>query len=133
LDKQFPRWRDDTGDDPRRYVLTKESLIIHPYPNTGLSDGFWAYFTKQPTDMTSGDHFPFTGSTTEIKSLSVLDDAIIDYARWKLAWPLAKDQRGVLSEVDFRKTRDEKVILLNRRPDVMHSKQMRMRGPNIGR
>ena len=131
LDAAFPAWKDDDSDDPLRYFLEEDNVTFHPTPETALTDGFWAFYVKVATAMTTGTHYPFTGSTVEITALRVLDDAIIDYVRWKLARPLGADQQGVLTERDYRTNLSEKVRLLKRRPDIMASPNNRMQGPII--
>ena len=132
LDLEFPRWKDDSSDDPRRYITENDTLTFNPPPNTTLSEGFWVFFIKVATAMTSGAQYPFTGTTTEITSLRVLDDAIIDYVRWKLAKPLGKDEKGLISERDYRTNLAERIILLRRNPAITTNKNTRMRGPTIG-
>jgi len=132
LDKKFPLWKDDASDDPRRYFTESDMAMFHPTPSTALSNGFWAFYVKAAVAMTSGTHYPFTGTATEITSLRVLDDAIIDYVRWKLARPLGNDQKGILSERDYTKSLDERITMLRRRPDIMASKDNRMKCPVIG-
>ncbi len=132
LDGQYPLWRDDDSSDPLRYILENDVLTIHPKPDTSLSDGFWAYYIKKAVPMTQGTHYPFTGSTSELTALSVLDDAIIDYVRWKLAEPLGSERKGIITEQDYRNNLVRKVDLLSTRFDVSATPGIRMRGTTIG-
>lgn len=132
LDDLWPNWRDESSGDPNSYVIEGDNLLIHYKPDTGLSEGFWASYIKVAVAMTSGGNYPFTGTSTELTVLRVLDDAIIDYVRWKLARPLGSDQKGVISERDYRINLSEKTKLLNRRRDQTASPNNRMRGPTIG-
>lgn len=131
LDDDWPRWRDDDSDNPLRYIIENNILTIHPKPNTTLSSGFWAFYIKKPTSMTAATHYPFSGSTVEITSLAILDDAIVDYVRWKLARPLGKDQQGVITEQDYRKNLAIKIQALNRRLDISAYPGLRMKGPSV--
>ena len=81
--------------------------------------------------MTAGGHYPFSGNTTEFSQFKVLDDAIIDYVRWKLARPLGSDQKGILSEKDFRNSLAERIALFKRRLDFTGNTNVRMRIPTI--
>lgn len=132
LNDQFPRWRDQDSDNPLRYVSEGNNLQIDPMPDTALSEGFWGFYIKKPEAMTVGTHYPFSGSSTEIASLTVLDDAIIDYVRWKLAGPLRSEEKGILLEKDYDKSLNERIYLLKRRLDIS-ANNARMRGVTIGR
>jgi hypothetical protein len=55
------------------------------------------YHLKKANPMTASDHYPFSGTTTEITAFTVLDDAIIAYCRWKLA-----PAYGSVTDVDLR-------------------------------
>jgi len=133
LDREFPLWRDDASNDPQRYIIESNKLITHPKADTTLSEGLWAYFIKTAVAMTSGEHYPFTGSLVEITAFRVLDDAIIDYVRWKLARPLGQEQLGVITERDYRANLADKTRQLKRRLDLTASDLNRMRGQTIGR
>ena len=128
----WPQWLNASSNSPLNYFTENNNLIINPKPSADLTDGFWAFYVKKAVAMSSGGHYPFSGSTTEITSLSVLDEAIVDYVRWKLARPLGQAQQGVITEQDYRKNLFEKIILLNRRLDVTSNPRLRMRGPNFG-
>lgn len=131
LDDQYPQWKNEDSDSPLRVVLEGDNLLINPTPNTTIDEGFWAFYIKKPVIMSASGHYPFSGSTTEIGSLSKLDDAIIDYVRWKLSTPLGNDQKGVMTEQQYKQSRSEKILLLNRRMDISAYPNSRMRGPNI--
>jgi hypothetical protein len=132
LKSEFPLWMDDNSGDPQRYVVDNDRLIIHPKPDTTLADGFmFDDYIKAATWMTSGDHYPFTGSTTELHRLKDLDDAVIDYVRWKLQAMIGKDQKGVISEQDYFNQINIKSRLIKRRPDLPSNSQFKMKGPTI--
>ena len=130
LNDQYPQWMNQTSSDPLRYIQEGDNLQIDPMPNTTLSNGFWAFYIKKATSMTDGTHYPFSGSTIQIASLSILDDAIIDYVRWKLAGPLKSDNQGILLEQDYEKSVAQKIQLFKRRLDIS-ANNSRMRGPTI--
>ena len=132
LSRDYPIWRDDSPDDPRRYVIEGNKITFNPPPDTALSEGFHVYYIKTANAMTSGENYPFTGTNVEISAFRVLDDAIIDYVRWKLARPLGQDQLGILSESDYMKSLAEKTRQLKRRLDLTGANP-RMKGPTIGR
>ncbi|GAF79529.1 unnamed protein product, partial [marine sediment metagenome] len=131
LRDQFPRWMNEDSDSPLRYVQEGDNLQIDPMPNTALSEGFWGFYIKKPKTMTSPSHYPFSGTTTEITIFTVLDDAIIDYVRWKLQHPLSKVEKGIIAEKDYDKSIAERIELFKRRLDIS-ANNARMRGPTIG-
>ena len=132
INSEYPRWLNDDSDSPLRYIIENDNLIIHPKPNTTLTNGFHMFHVKKAVWMTDGSHYPFTGSDVEIANYSILDDAIIDYVRWKLAEPLGKVQKGVIKKDDYIKNRNEKIDLLKTRLDISSTPGARMRGPTIG-
>lgn len=131
LNDQHPLWMSLSSDNPLRYVTENNNLIIDPKPDASLTNGFWAFYIKKATYMTAGGHYPFSGSTIEIANLRILDDAIIDYVRWKLAGPLKSEDKGILLEQDYEKSIAQKIRLLERRLDI-GANNARMRGPTIG-
>ena len=132
LNDRYPQWANQDSDSPWRYIIEGDTLSIDPKPSASLTNGFWAFYIKKPTDMTQGSHYPFSGTTTEIASLSVFDDAIIDYVRWKLAGPLKAEATGILLEKDYDKSLASKIAIFKRRLDTTGNNS-RMRVPTIGR
>lgn len=132
LDDEYSTWRNDSSGNPLRYFIEQDKIEIHPKPDTTLVDGFWIFYTKVAVSMTLDTHYPFTGSTTEITALRILDDAIIDYVRWKLSGPLGNTKKGILTEKEYRTNLAEKISLLTRRLDLTASLDNRMQGPAIG-
>jgi len=133
LDIHYPTWRQDSSGDPLRYLIESDTITLHPTPDTTLASGLWAHFIQEATAMTLSTHYPFTGSTTEYLPFKVLDDAIMDYVRWKLSSPLGNDQKGVLTQQEFKTNLAERAILLKERLDLTASPDNRMRGPSIGK
>ena len=68
--------------------------------------------------MSSGDHYPFTGSSTEITALTPLDDAIVAYARWKLSPAVGAVTDADLREQEFLKECRKGAMQIKRRPDL---------------
>jgi len=132
LNTQYPQWLNNSSDSPLRYFRDNDSLMIDPKPNTTLASGFWAFYVKKPNDMTAGTHYPFTGTATEITALSVLDEAIIDYVRYKLAIPLEGMQKGMITLQEYEAKVSARADLLNKRLDITANPNLRMRGPYIG-
>lgn len=132
LDDMFPRWKDDAVGSPFRYFIENDTLTVHPTVETTLSNGFWAFYIRKPTSMTLSTHYPFSGSTTEIGALSVLDDAIVDYVRWKIARIVGQYTEGTIPEGDYRKNLAAKILILKTRLDISGTPGIRMRGPTFG-
>ncbi len=131
LDTYRKDWRVSSAGDDQYYAVEPTELIIFPVSDTALTAGFWMMYIAKSVDMTLGTHYPFSGSTTEITSLAPLDDAIIDYARWKLADPIGKDKKGILTEADYLKSRKEKLRIVKRRVDISSHRFTKMRPPSM--
>ena len=126
----YTAWMNDAAGDPKRYIIEGDSLIIHPTPDATLAGALWAFYIAAPVAMTADTHYPFSGSTSEITSLTVFDDAIIDYVRWKLSRPLGTDQQGIITEKNYMEVLTERTILYENRLDI-GANNSRMRGPSI--
>jgi len=131
LDRFQTNWRDEGSGDPIYYFYKNGKFTFHPKPSTTLSNGFWLYYSKTSVNMTLSTHFPFTGATDELPHLRDMDDAIIDYVRWKLQRPLGKEAIGVIAKDEYKDTRLEKLGLINRRDDISAHRDAKMRIPLI--
>lgn len=133
LDRYFTKWRDDVSGNPQRYFIEGGKINFHPKPDTTLAIGFrMDDYVKSAVDMSASGDFPFVGvSTKELSHLRPLDDAIIDYVRWKLQRPLGKDEVGVVSRQEYMATRKEKSLEIERRPDMTSHRKHKMRIPRI--
>ncbi len=131
LDKNKSNWRDLSSGDPQDYAIDGDTLTMSPKPNTSLTEGLWFYYGKKPTNMTSPEHYPFSGSTTEYTHLSIFDDAILEYAKWKI-FPMFNKLTGEdLSEKRYYRIRQEKFDLFKTRRDISISEDARMLGPKF--
>ena len=131
LDKFYTNWRDESSGSPKYYFIKNGKFNAFPKPNTALTNGFWIYYAQASVNMTLGTHYPFTGSNDELTFLRDMDDAIIDYVRWKLKRPLGKEVAGVIAEKEYEVIRLEKLELINRRVDISSHRFTKMRGPYI--
>lgn len=125
FDINRPNWRDLSAGTPQEYAIEGDTIIVVPKPVTALSSGFWLYYGKKPTDMSANSNFPFTGSNVEMTQLSIFDDAILKFAKWKIEPMINKDQDANLSMQEYLQERAEKKALLYRRPDIASKTQMR--------
>ena len=132
LDRYHPNWREESSSDPQQYYVEQGILKIYPTPSASLTNGGWIYYLKAAQYMSLGTHYPFSGSTSEVTNLRDFDDAIIDYARWKLARPLGKMAKGVISKQDYKESRKEKTVLIKRRPDITSDRRHKIRLPRRG-
>ena len=132
LDEFHPGWRDLGDGTPARYSIDGDILTISPPPETTLADGFWLYYGQRPTQMSSGDHYPFSGTTTEFTHLSLFDMAIILYAKWKIEPMLNKKFDSQISIKEYNRERDEKDDLFYRRADLSNDRRTRFTGPRVG-
>jgi hypothetical protein len=117
--EQFPDWINaDSVSIPEWYWAEGDELGFHQKPSTSYASGGRVYHLKKRTDMSSGDHYPFTGSSTQITALSPLDDAIIAYVRWKLSPAVGAVTDADLREQEFLKECRKGAMQIKRRPDM---------------
>ena len=133
FNENTPTWRDDDADDPLAYSIDGDILTIRPEPDTDLTDGFHIYYGKMPSSMTSGSHFPFTGSSIEYDHMTIFDDAILAFWEWKAQKIVNKGQDPYkATEKAYKEIREEKSLLFNRRLDIGADRQARFRGRRVG-
>lgn len=127
IDQRFPNWRDASSSTPRRYFREVDHIHLYPASDADYTDGVHVHYLKKAVDMTNENHYPFTGSTTEIAALSVLDNAIIAQVRSQLIFPLGKDSKGIISENQYERVLEEKIRILRRNPDFKVNPNMKLR------
>jgi len=132
LDENRANWRDEDSGNPMYYYQEGDTIGVHPKPDTTLASGFHIYYGRKPTPMTDATHYAFEGST-EIDQLSLFDEAILYYWKWKVGPALNKDNSD-----DFRKNENafynevaRKLALFRRRPDMSASRYNQMQGMKI--
>lgn len=129
LNVRFPNWHVIASGNPLYAIFDANLVTIYPKPPTALTNGFFLPdYVYKPTDMSNDDHYPFTGSTTELATLEPLDDAIIDYCRWILGLSVGKDQQGVITRQEYEATVGTSTRLVKRRPDFKSNRDNRIRG-----
>jgi len=131
LDKNRPNWRSLSAGSPQDYSIDGDVLTVVPKPITAVTDGFWLYYGKQAPIMTAPEHYPFSGSTTELTHLSMFDMSIVYYAKWKIEPILSKENSEDLTEMNYKKEREEKFTLFKRRRDVSASDAAKFAGPTV--
>jgi hypothetical protein len=131
LDENKPNWRDSSSGSPLYYSIDADILTITPAPSAAATSGFWLYYGKKPTAMTAEEHYPFSGSTTELTHLSMFDMAIILYTKNKIEPMLSKDMDANLSYQEYLREREEKMFLLYRRKDIAASPETRLQGSRV--
>jgi hypothetical protein len=73
------------------------------------------------------DH-AFSGSNVSYTHLEIFNDAIISYCQWKLAPVLSKDQLTDITEMQYKRIREEAFNLFRRRKDISSGGEARFRG-----
>lgn len=132
LDENIPNWRTEDSDDPIYYYQEKNVIGLYPKPNTTTSSGIWIYYFAKPAKPTADSQYPFEG-TVEIPMLSILDGAIINYFRWKVLPFINKDDEYNRAENQYKKEVAEKIMLLNRKPDISAARDTKLQGRIISR
>lgn len=120
LRKYRPNWRTESAGSPEVYWADQNAIYLIAKPEDSLTDGGIINYIAKSIYMTDSGHYPFSGSTTEITALRGLDDAIIDYCRWKLTAVLGKvEVAGLISQKEYTEQRREKINLVKSRIDIM--------------
>jgi len=112
---------------PQNYYINGHIFGLEPAADTSQTKGIRLYHLMRATDMVNDDHYPFTGSTTQISALLPLDDAIIAWCKWRIA-----PAYGTVTDVDLKEReflaacyRAERQI--KKSPDITISEYNRMR------
>lgn len=133
LDNTYPNWRDGSETTPNWYYIEPENDKIGFYqiPGTSYEEGAQMFYYRKPEEMVDDDDVPFHvdgDNQTEIPSLTVFDDCIFDYVKWKLAEPLSKPTGEVMSrKQDYINSVLEKMASIKEREDVNSSETTRRR------
>jgi len=131
LDENIPNWRSISSGVPLYYSIDGDILTVSPKPTTAVSSGFWLYYGKRPTSMTKDEHYPFSGTTTELVHLSIFDMCIVKYAKWVIEPMLNKEGDANLSMREYLSEREVKKNQLHKRLDIAHSTDLGLRGPAV--
>ena len=112
---------------PQYYYIKGNTFGLEPAADTAQVNGIKLFHVKRAVDMTNEDHYPYSGSTTEITALLPLDEAIIAWCKWRIA-----PAYGTVTDVDLKErefmtacNRAEKQI--GATPDISMSSFNRMR------
>jgi len=124
LDKRKENWRDGASGEPQYYWQEGDDLGFDPTPSAART--VRVYHLMKATPMTTSTKYPFTNGDSEVTAFRPLDDAIVAYARWKVANMLGKDKLGVLTEQEFIEITKRKARQVRRRPDITSGDAGRM-------
>lgn len=114
-----PDWENaDSTALPTFYWVEGNDLGFYQKPSTSRTNGARLYHLKKGTPMSNDDHYPFTGSTTEITAFIPLDDAIIAYVRWKLSPAIGAVTDADLRKREFLEECAKGLRQIKRRPDI---------------
>jgi hypothetical protein len=115
----YPNWLNVSSVAvPKYFWVDGDELGFYEKPSTSLANGGRIYHLKKSTPMTNNDHYPFTGSATEITAFRPLDDAIIAYVRWKVTPAFGQNTDQDLRELEFKKECRRGAMQVRRRPDL---------------
>ena len=126
MDERVPSWLDADAGEPQFYWFDGDEFWVHPKPSATRSSGFKLYGPRTAVAMSNGGHFPWVGTTTEIKAFRPLDLAIVAYARWQISPSLGKDAKGQLDYQGFIEEVVRGSRQVKRRPDLSHSSTYNM-------
>lgn len=86
----------DSVDQPQYYWIEGDNLGFYPPTSTSKEGGARLYHLLKANPMSNDEHYPYSGSTTEITAFKPLDEAIIAYVEWKL-----KPSYGANTDIDL--------------------------------
>jgi hypothetical protein len=112
---------------PQWYYVDGDILGFHPKPSTTQTNGAKLYHLKKSNPMTADNHYPFTGTETQITAFTPLDDAIIAYVKWKLSPAFGQVTDADLRREEFIDECRRGAKQIKRRKDLMHDSATRMR------
>ena len=127
LDKKFENWRSaSSADIAQYYSIDVDELLIYPPIDEARSSGGRLYHLKKATAMGNGDHFPYSGSATELTALKPMDKAIISYIRYLLDPALGRKKDEISSYQVFLSECKIAASQIKRRNDVTSDDNYRM-------
>jgi len=93
LDANYPGWRSLSADTTHLYwyLGTKEDnasdtvIGLVPKPSASATDRLWVHYLSRGTLMTDDAHYPWTGSTTELRHLTPYDMLLVHYV-WEFVY-----------------------------------------------
>jgi len=119
INKVYPNWLNAAAVAiPQWYWIEGDELGFYPKPSTSQASGARLFHLKKSTGMSNNDHYPFTGSGTEITAFIPLDDAIVAYAKWKLSPAVGAVTDSDLREREFLAECRKGAMQVRRRRDI---------------
>lgn len=129
LDINRTTWRNEPADAPRYYYQNGNNLGMIPAHDTAIVEAFELWYGRKPAAMSNDNHYPFTGTTSQIARLEPLDDAILAYVEWQITKVLNKGQDAFrLKETQYERIVALKKLEINRRKDIVATYKGRFRG-----
>lgn len=126
MDKKVENWLDASAGDPQYYWFDGDEFWCHPKPSATRTNGFKLYGLLSAVPMDSGDNYPWTNTTKEIKAFRPMDIALVAYARWQISPALGKDALGKLDYAGFLEEVNRGMRQVKRRPDIMSDDSLQM-------
>jgi hypothetical protein len=128
LNEFIPNWRSaQSVPVPQYYWVDVDDIGFYQKPSQDITGGGLLCYLKRATPMSNNNHFPYTGTSTEIGALRPIDDALIAYVRWKTKVSLANNPRGVDAFAEYERDLLRAVRQVMRRPDLTIDRSYRLR------
>lgn len=122
LDNEYVNWRGQGQALPIYYYIESNIVGFYKTPATTYASGAKIYYYRKPQTMVNDNDIPFHvygDNQTEISSLSILNDSILDYCKWKLSDPLSKPTGEIISRRnDYYRVLQDKMKRIERREDI---------------
>lgn len=132
INETYPNWINaDSVAIPTYYWVDGDDIGFYPKPSTALTNGCRIYHLKSATAMDNNGNYPWNNTTSEIKALQALDDAIIAYVRWKLSPSFGQNTDADIMERHFITECRKGAMQVRRRRDLTLDFDYRMRLDNV--
>lgn len=117
----------ESVDLPQYYYVNGDELVLYPPPNTSRDDGAMLEHLRTGSPMSNDNHFPFTGSETEITAFRPMDEGLVAFVKWQVEPSYGKVSDTDLGEQRFNSEVRKAKRKIKRRPDASGSPYNRMR------
>ncbi len=122
LDEEYINWRGAGESTPIYYYQEENAIGFYKTPSTSRTNGALMYTIRKPETMVENTDVAFHvygDKKTEISSLSVLNESVLDYTKWKLSEPLSKPLGEIISRRgDYYSAMKERMKRIKKRADI---------------
>jgi len=128
IQRTFPDYLNaDSVTQPQYYYLDGDNIVLYPPADTARDNALMLKHLKASTPMSNDNHYPFTGTTTEITAFKPMEEAIVAFVKWQIEPSYGKVSDTDLGEQRFNSEVRKAKRKIKRRPDAIGSPYNGMR------